>query len=90
MFCLCFSSFVRSLLPLTLLLPQSAMAYLGSFEEADGYRIPQNGVISSLGFGGDAMFHLNNNAVNGFTGIVPASTFPNTLADATHGLDLSR
>jgi hypothetical protein len=66
------------------------MAYLGSFEEDDGYRIPQNGVISSLGFGGDAMFYLNNNAVNGFTGIVPASTFPNTLGDISHGPDLSR
>jgi hypothetical protein len=85
-----FSTSIRLLLPLALLLPQSAMAYLGSFEEDDGYRIPQNGVISSLGFGGDAMFYLNNNAVNGFTGIVPASTFPNTLGDATHGSDLSR
>ncbi|MBK8040090.1 MAG: PEP-CTERM sorting domain-containing protein [Verrucomicrobiaceae bacterium] len=36
------------------------------------------------------MFYLNNNAVNGFTGIVPASTFPNTLGDNTHGSDLSR
>lgn len=70
--------------------PMAAFAYLGGFEEADGYRIPQNGVISSLGFVGDAMFYLNNNAVNGFTGIVPASTFPNTLGDSTHGSDLSR
>jgi hypothetical protein len=70
--------------------PIGASAYLGGFEEDDGYRIPQNGVISSLGFGGDAMFYLNNNAVNGFTGIVPASTFPNTLGDSTHGSDLSR
>lgn len=70
--------------------PMAASAYLGSFEEADGYRIPQNGIISSLGFVGDAMFYLNNNAVNGFTGIVPASTFPNTLGDSTHGSDLSR
>ncbi len=87
---LCFSTSIRLLLPLALLLPQTAMAYLGSFEENDGYRIPQNGVISSLGFGGDAMFYLNNNAVNGFTGIVPASTFPNTLGDISHGPDLSR
>ncbi len=86
----CFSTSIRLLLPLALLLPQSAMAYLGSFEEDDGYRIPQNGMISSLGFGGDAMFYLNNNAVNGFTGIVPASTFPNTLGDISHGPDLSR
>jgi hypothetical protein len=70
--------------------PNRVEAYLGSFEENDGYRIPQNGLMTSLGFGGDAMFYLNNNIANGFTGIVPSSTFPNTMGDATHGSDLSR
>lgn len=79
-----------SLLALAAFLPQAALAYLGSFEEQDGYRIPQNGLMPSLGFAGDAMFFLNNNVGNGFTGIVPASTFPNTMGDATHGSDLSR
>lgn len=88
----CASSFRRAFAIVTLATcwPTGASAYLGGFEEADGYRIPQNGVISSLGFVGDAMFYLNNNSVNGFTGIVPASTFPNTLGDSTHGSDLSR
>jgi len=89
---ICASPFCRvlAIAALATCWPLGAWAYLGSFEEADGYRIPQNGIISSLGFAGDAMFYLNNNAVNGFTGIVPASTFPNTLGDATHGSDLSR
>jgi hypothetical protein len=68
----------------------TSMAYLGSFEEQDGYRIPLNGNITSLDFAGDAKFYLNNNSANGFTGIVPSSTFPSTLGDATHGPDLSR
>jgi len=72
------------------LLPQSASAYLGSFEESDGYRTPFNGIMTTLNFAGDAKFYLDNNILNGFTGIVPASTFPNTLGDATHGADLSR
>ncbi|MBL9129805.1 MAG: PEP-CTERM sorting domain-containing protein [Verrucomicrobiaceae bacterium] len=73
-----------------LALPEESVAYLGSFEELDGYRVPQNGSITSLGFAGDAMFYLNNNSANGFTGIVPASTFPNTLGDLTHGPDITR
>lgn len=74
----------------TLTIPRSGQAYLGSFEELDGYRIPLNGVLPSLGFMGDAMFYLNNNPANGFTGIVPASTFPNTMGDTSHGPDVSR
>jgi hypothetical protein len=70
--------------------PGVAFAYLGSFEELDGYRVPQNGLIPSLDFGSDAKFYLNNNSANGFTGIVPASTFPNTLGDSTHGPDVTR
>ncbi len=65
-------------------------AYLGSFEENDGYRVPGNGNIVDAGFVGDARFYLNNNAANGFTGIVPPGSYPNTLGDATHGPDLTR
>lgn len=68
----------------------SAQAYLGSFEESDGYRVPGNGNILDAGFGGDARFYLSNNAANGFTGIVPPGTYPNTLGDATHGPDVTR
>jgi len=68
----------------------TAGAYLGSFEELDGYRTPFNGNILSLDLAGDAKFYLNNLSANGFTGIVPSSTFPNTMGDLTHGPDLSR
>lgn len=68
----------------------SARAYLGGFEENDGYRVPGNGSILDAGFVGDARFYLNNNSANGFTGVVPPGAFPNTLGDATHGPDLSR
>ncbi len=88
MLCAPFRCFV--LLCLVTLVPRGAHAYLGSFEELDGYRIPQNGLMPSLGFAGDAMFYLNNNAGNGFTGIVPSSTFPNNMGDSTHGSDVSR
>ena len=73
-----------------LLGPGTAWAYLGSFEENDGYRVPGNGSILDAGFVGDARFYLNNNAANGFTGVVPPGAFPNTLGDATHGADLTR
>jgi hypothetical protein len=39
---------------------------------------------------GDAQFFLNNIDVNGFTGVVPLGTYPNTMGDGTHGADLSR
>lgn len=74
----------------TLLWPQGARAYLGSFEEEDGYRIPMNGQISSAFFAGDAQYYLNNNPASGYTNVVPVGAYPNTLGDGTHGADLSR
>ncbi|MES2598107.1 MAG: PEP-CTERM sorting domain-containing protein [Verrucomicrobiota bacterium] len=65
-------------------------AYLGGFEESDGYRVPSSGNILSLNFAGDAQFYLGNNPANGFTGIVAPGAYPNSLGDATHGLDVSR
>lgn len=73
-----------------MLWPQQAEAYLGSFEEQDGYRIPINGQILSSFLVGDAQFYLNNIEDNGYTGVVPLGTFPNTYGDGTHGVDLSR
>lgn len=70
--------------------PQPARAYLGSFEEQDGYRIPLDGQILSTFLAGDAQFYLNNIDANGYTGVVPLGTYPNTLGDGTHGADLSR
>lgn len=81
---------------ITLLLSGVALptlAYLGSFEESDGYRIPGaggSGSILSLNFAGDAQFYLNNVPANGLTGIVAPGTYPNTLGDNNHGQDLSR
>jgi hypothetical protein len=71
-------------------MPTIGTAYLGSFEESDGYRVPATGNILDAGFPGDARFYLNNNAANGFTGVVPPGAFPNTLGDATHGADVTR
>lgn len=65
-------------------------AYLGSFEEADGYRVPGSGLIVSQFLAGDAQFYLGNNSANGYTGVVAPGAFPNTLGDMTHGADLSR
>ncbi len=73
-----------------LLWPQAVHAYLGSFEEQDGYRIPLDGQILSGYLLGDAQFYLNNIDANGYTGVVPLGTYPNTLGDGTHGADLSR
>lgn len=64
--------------------PLRLSAYLGSFEEQDGYRIPVNGQILSAFLPGDAQFYLNNIDANGYTGVVPQGTYPNTLGDATH------
>lgn len=69
---------------------QPARAYLGSFEEQDGYRIPLNGQILSAFLPGDAQFYLNNIQANGYTGYVPLGAYPNTVGDTTHGADLSR
>lgn len=63
---------------------------MGSFEEQDGYRVPQDGQILSAFLAGDAQFFLNNIEANGYTGVVPLGTYPNTMGDATHGADLSR
>lgn len=73
-----------------LLGPRPASAYLGGFEEQDGYRIPMNGQILSGFLAGDAQFFLNNVDANGYTGVVPLGAYPNTLGDGTHGPDLSR
>lgn len=70
--------------------PHEAGAYLGGFEEQDGYRTPQNGAIPSLDHVGDARFYLDNNAGNGHTGIVPFGAYPNNLGDTFNGPDLSR
>lgn len=70
--------------------PRLADAYLGGFEEQDGYRIPLDGQIASDFLLGDAQFYLNNIDANGFTGVVPLGAYPNTLGDGTHGPDLSR
>lgn len=73
-----------------MLWPRMACAFLGSFEEQDGYRIPLDGQILSAFLTGDAQFYLNNIDANGYTGVVPLGAYPNTLGDSTHGADLSR
>ena len=67
-----------------------AHAYLGSFEEQDGYRVPMNGQILSSYLAGDAQFYLNNNSANGYTGVVPLGAYPNSLGDGTNGPDVTR
>ncbi|MBV6499322.1 MAG: hypothetical protein CJBNEKGG_01776 [Prosthecobacter sp.] len=82
-----------SLIFLTCLLfgrPGMTWAYLGSFEEGDGYRVPGTGLIVSQFIPGDAQFYLGNNPANGYTGVVAPGAFPNTLGDMTHGADVSR
>lgn len=69
---------------------QDAFAYLGGFEEEDGYRVPMNGQILSAYMAGDAQFYLNNNAANGFTGVVPLGAYPNSFGDGTNGPDVTR
>jgi hypothetical protein len=73
-----------------MLCSQGAHAYLGGFEEQDGYRVPLNGQITSNYFAGDAQFYLNNNAANGYTGVVPVGAYPNTMGDGTNGPDVTR
>lgn len=70
--------------------PQTAGAYLGSFEEDDGYRMALNGQIASAFFAGDAQYYLNNNPAAGYTNVVPQGAYPNSLGDGFHGPDLSR
>lgn len=74
----------------TILWPLGARAYLGGFEEQDGYRVPLNGQILSSNLPGDAQFYLNNNAANGYTGVVPLGAYPNNLGDSTNGPDVTR
>jgi len=82
------------LVMITLLWPLASQAYLGSFEESDGYRVPGVGQINNIptdpSIVADAQFYLNNLSANGFTGIVAPGTYPNTLGDARHGPDVSR
>ena len=73
-----------------ILWPLDASAYLGGFEEQDGYRVPMNGQIPSGYLPGDAQFYLNNNSANGYTGVVPVGAYPNTLGDGTNGPDVTR
>ncbi|HEY1050066.1 MAG TPA: PEP-CTERM sorting domain-containing protein [Prosthecobacter sp.] len=70
-----------------------AHAFLGSFEEEDGYRIPLTAQIPTAMLGTDAQFYLMNNAGNGYTGVVPVGAYPNTMGDGDggwHGPDVSR
>ena len=73
-----------------MLCSQDASAYLGGFEEQDGYRIPLNGQILSGGFAGDAQFYFNNNPASGYTGVVPWGSYPNNFSDGTNGPDVTR
>lgn len=87
---------------LCLCLSRDAAGYLGSFEEADGYHSPfttGGGYISSGGgsgmivtgsIAGDANFFLNNNPGDGFIGWVPQGVLPQTVADTSHGPDVTR
>jgi len=69
---------------------QDASAYLGGFEEQDGYQIPLNGQIMSGAFAGDAQFYFNNNPSSGYTGVVPWGAYPNNFSDGTNGPDVTR
>lgn len=93
------SPFPLSLLGLLLLLPISGRAYLGSFEEQDGYHSPVTtagyldvngrGLIPSLSIAGDAVFY-NGDPVNGLISWVAPAATPNSIGDTTHGSDLTR
>jgi hypothetical protein len=73
-----------------MLCSQDASAYLGGFEEQDGYQIPLNGQIMSGSFAGDAQFYFNNSPSSGYTGVVPWGAYPNNFSDGTNGPDVSR
>lgn len=70
--------------------PHDARAYLGGFEEQDGYRVPLNGQILSGAFAGDAQFYFDNNPASGYTGVVPWGSYPNNFSDGTNGPDVTR
>lgn len=82
--------FRHACLLVALLCSPDARAYLGGFEEQDGYRIPLNGQISSAGYAGDAQFYFNNDPASGYTGVVPWSAYPNNFSDGTNGPDVTR
>lgn len=70
-----------------------AQAFLGSFEEEDGYRIPLTGQIPTAMLGTDTQFYLMNNPANGYTGVVPLGAYPITMGDGDggwHGPDVTR
>jgi hypothetical protein len=83
-------NFLRLMIFLILSGTGSSWAYLGGFEEDDGYRVSTSGNIASQNHVGDAQFYLQNNAGNGLTGIVPSATYPNNMGDNWHGPDVSR
>jgi len=72
---------------------ESAHAFLGSFEEEDGYRIPLIGQIPSAMLSSDTQFYLLGSAGNGYTGVVPLGAYPDTMGDGDggwHGPDVTR
>lgn len=85
-----------------LLLTTDAAGYLGGFEEADGYHSPfttgggyissggGSGMIATGSIAGDASFFLNNNPGDGFITWVPQGVLPHTVADTSHGPDVTR
>jgi len=84
---------------LALALPTPVLAYLGSFEEGDGYHTPVTvtgymdvsgrGLIPSLSIAGDAVFY-NGDPSNGLITWVPPAATPNSIGDTTHGSDVTR
>lgn len=84
---------------LSLALPTSGRAFLGSFEEEDGYHTPitvtgyldlgGRGLIPTLSIAGDAVFY-NGDPSNGLISWVPPSATPNSEGDGTHGSDVTR
>lgn len=81
------------------LLPGPGFAFLGGFEESDGYHTPNVlagyltvdgfGLMPTLNFAGDAVFY-NGDPLNGFINWVPPSATPNSSGDGTHGSDVTR
>ncbi len=79
--------------------PGLAFAYLGGFEEQDGYHTPVTtagylvvdgyGLMPSLSIAGDAVFY-NGSPLNGLISWVPPSATPNSTGDGTHGSDVTR
>ncbi len=81
------------------LLPGAGRAFLGGFEEADGYHTPNLlagyltvdgfGLMPTLNIAGDATFY-NGDPLNGFINWVPPAATPNSSGDGTHGSDVTR